>query len=77
MGRIKSTLIKKAARQLIEGENRFNTDFDHNKKILVEGMPSKSMKNKIAGYIARLKRMQLEAAKEAEKAQQVHTKQEE
>lgn len=57
MGRIKSTLIKKASRQLLEGENKFNESFDTNKKILIEGMPSKSMRNKIAGYIARLVRM--------------------
>ena len=57
MGRIKSTLIKKAARQLLEGENKFNTEFENNKKTLIEGMPSKSMRNKIAGYISRLVRM--------------------
>lgn len=57
MGRIKSTLIKKASRQLLEGDNKFNEHFDNNKKVLVEGMPSKSMRNKIAGYIGRLVRM--------------------
>lgn len=69
MGRIKSTTIKKAARQLLEGENKFNEKFEHNKKILFEDMPSKSMRNKIAGYIARLKRMKLEEEK-AEAAKQ-------
>ncbi|MDP1695407.1 MAG: 30S ribosomal protein S17e [archaeon] len=57
MGRIKSTLIKKAARQLLEGDHKFNEHFERNKKVLVEGMPSKSMRNKIAGYIGRLVRM--------------------
>ena len=65
MGRIKSTMIKKAARQLLQGENKFNTEFDHNKKLLIAGMPSKSMRNKIAGYIGRLKKMQIEEAKRA------------
>ena len=59
MGRIKSTLIKKTAKQLLEGENSFNDDFNRNKKILGNLMPSKPLRNKIAGYIARLKRMQL------------------
>jgi small subunit ribosomal protein S17e len=58
MGRIKSTMIKKAAKQLLVGENRFNEDFHHNTKILVEGMPSKPIRNKIAGYITRLVRME-------------------
>lgn len=58
MGRIKSTLIKRTSKQLLQGENKFTSDFEHNKKLLVAGMPSKSMKNKIAGYLARLKRME-------------------
>lgn len=55
MGRIKSTMIKKTARQLLEGENVFTADFEHNKKVLGDSMPSKSTRNKIAGYISRLK----------------------
>lgn len=58
MGRIKSTLIKRTSKQLLQGENRFTTDFDKNKKVLVAGMPSKPMRNKIAGYITRLKKME-------------------
>ena len=65
MGRIKSTLIKKAARQLLQGENRFDTQFDRNKKMLIAGMPSKSMRNKIAGYISRLKKAEIEEKKRA------------
>ena len=58
MGRIKSTLIKRTSKQLLQGENKFTSDFDKNKRLLVAGMPSKSMRNKIAGYLARLKRME-------------------
>ena len=57
MGRIKSTMIKKAARQLLEGENSFTEKFNDNKVILGRNMPSKPLRNKIAGYIARLKKM--------------------
>jgi ribosomal protein S17E len=48
MGRIKSTLIKRTSRQLIE-----NSDESFGKTF-----PSKRMKNRIAGYITRLKRNQ-------------------
>ena len=54
MGRIKSTMVKRAAKQLLEGEHVFNSDFEHNKKILGNTMPSKPIRNRIAGYIARL-----------------------
>ncbi len=57
MGRIKSLMVKRAAKQLLEGENLFNDSFEQNKKILKNTMPSKPIRNKIAGYIARLVRM--------------------
>lgn len=56
MGKIKSTLIKKTGRLLLLEENNFNTDFDHNKRLLGNSMPSKKTRNKIAGYIAKLNR---------------------
>jgi len=56
MGRIKSTMVKRAANQLMKEENIFNDSFEHNKNLLMGSMPSKSIRNKIAGYIARLKR---------------------
>ena len=57
MGRIKSLMVKRAAKQLLEGDNKFDASFEHNKKILSSNMPSKPIRNKIAGYIARLVRM--------------------
>lgn len=57
MGRIKSLMVKRAAKQLIEKEHPFNGSFEHNKKALRDLMPSKPIRNKIAGYIARLMRM--------------------
>lgn len=57
MGRIKSTMVKRAARQLIDISQNFNDQFDNNKKILGHSMPSKPIRNKIAGYIARLKKV--------------------
>ena len=56
MGRIKSTMVKRAANQLLKEENIFDETFEHNKNLLKGSMPSKSIRNKIAGYLARLKR---------------------
>ena len=49
-------MVKKAARQLLDGENTFTTEFNHNKKMIGNTMPSKPIRNKIAGYISRLKK---------------------
>jgi|TARA_B100002003_G_C13864582_1_gene423075 small subunit ribosomal protein S17e len=57
MGRIKPTLVKRTSRQLIENSTEsFGKTFEENKKALGSTLPSKKMRNKIAGYIARLKR---------------------
>ena len=58
MGRIKSTLVKRTARTLVKEMNVFSSDFDKDKKILGNTMPSKRIRNKIAGYIARLKKQE-------------------
>lgn len=58
MGRIKSLMIKKAAKQLLEGEHKFTSNFNENKKILPSSkMPSKSTRNKVVGYIAKMLKM--------------------
>ena len=63
MGRIKSLLIKRTARNLLKEENVFSEDFEKNKRILGNSMPSKSLRNKIAGYIARLKKKEKQESK--------------
>ena len=57
MGRIKSKLVKRTAKNLLKEENKFNDNFEKNKKILKDSMPSKKIRNQIAGYIARLKKV--------------------
>ncbi|PIN92880.1 30S ribosomal protein S17e [Candidatus Pacearchaeota archaeon CG10_big_fil_rev_8_21_14_0_10_31_24] len=58
MGRIKSLLVKKAAKQLLNTDVVFSEKFEKNKKILGNNtMPSKPLRNKIAGYISRLEKM--------------------
>ena len=56
MGRIKSTLIKRTAR-VLEKDEVFSEEFNRNKRLLRGALPSKSMRNKIAGYISRLRRV--------------------
>ena len=57
MGRIKSKLIKRTTRQLIQNtDESFGKTFDENKKALGSTLSSKKMRNKIAGYIARIKK---------------------
>lgn len=68
MGRIKSLMIKRAAKQLLESEHNFTTDFEHNKKLLNHTMPSKPIRNKIAGFIARLMRAKLNENKKVKAA---------
>jgi len=56
MGRIKPTLVKRTSRQLLEQSSEsFGKTFEENKKALGSTLSSKKMRNKIAGYIARLK----------------------
>jgi small subunit ribosomal protein S17e len=57
MGRIKSKLIKRTSRQLIENSDEsFGKTFEENKRTLGSILQSKKMRNKIAGYIARVKK---------------------
>ncbi len=56
-------MIKRATKQLLVANESFDSSFENNKKILGNTMPSKSTRNKIAGYIARLKRMETKVKK--------------
>jgi len=56
MGRIKTTMIKRASFELMGKEIPFTEKFEDNKKFLKNEMPSKKVRNKIAGYLARLVR---------------------
>ena len=58
MGRIKSQLIKRTAQQLFDGMDIFNDSFENNKKLLKNEMPSKSVRNKIAGQLVSLAKKQ-------------------
>lgn len=75
MGRIKSLLVKRTAKQiLIKHPEKFNEKFENDKMMLGNSMPCKSVRNKIAGYIARIQRMKIKAALEASQPKTVKEK---
>ncbi|MBI2112482.1 30S ribosomal protein S17e [Candidatus Woesearchaeota archaeon] len=59
MGRIKTTFIKRKTKELnkVHGDH-FTTDFEQNKKLTDQyvKVPSKKLRNIIAGYMTRLRR---------------------
>ncbi len=62
MGRIKTAKIKRSANTLMKSfKDRLTTDFETNKKLVNELaiVPSKKIKNIVAGYITRLKKQDI------------------
>lgn len=62
MGKIKSKTIKRSAEELRRRDIAFGTEFDKNKKILGNTMPSKKIRNQLAGYISRLEKREKQAS---------------
>lgn len=59
MGNIRTSFVKRIAKELIETYNdKFTTDFDENKKLVEEysSVSTKHLRNKIAGYVTRMVR---------------------
>lgn len=57
MGNIKTTFIKNISKELIEKyPDELMADFEKNKEFLKKVIESKNNRNKIAGYIAKLKK---------------------
>lgn len=57
MGKVRTVLIKRLSRELVERyHDSFSTDFDQNKEVLDELLTNttKRLRNRIAGYITRL-----------------------
>lgn len=59
MGKIKGKLIKRTSKKLIEEGIEFSDNFERNKKILGNSMPSKKIRNQIAGYLVALKKQEM------------------
>ena len=60
MGKIKSKQVKRTANTLVDKGVEFSENFEYNKKVLQRTMPSKKMRNQIAGYLSRTKRQEKE-----------------
>ena len=57
MGRIKTTFIKSISIQFVEQhKDKITTDFEKNKEVIgkILDIPSKKLRNVIAGYVTRL-----------------------
>ena len=57
MGKVRPLFIKRTARKLVNDYgDKFSLDFEHNKRVVEEllELPSKRLRNKIAGYVTRL-----------------------
>ncbi len=68
MGKIRPRYIKRAAEELISlyGGDKASKDFEANKELVnaVAKVPSKRIRNKIAGYVTHVVRMESEEASE-------------
>lgn len=58
MGKIKSKLIKRSANTLVKKGIEFTESFEKNKKILKNTMPSKKLRNQMAGFLSRIKKQE-------------------
>lgn len=58
MGKIKSRVVRRTSETLLQKGVEFNENFEDNKKILGRNMPSKKLRNQIAGFLARLKKQE-------------------
>jgi len=59
MGRIKTVGIRNKTKEIFRlHKDKFTTDFEKNKQILMEvaSIPSKKIRNQVAGYITKLKK---------------------
>lgn len=66
MGKIKGKLIKRTSERFIKEGIEFSDDFEKNKRVLGDTMPSKKIRNQMAGYLARLKRQEKEKKEASE-----------
>ena len=62
MGKIKSKLVKRSTEELARQGIEFSEDFEENKRILGKTMPSKKIRNQMAGYASRMKKQEKKEA---------------
>lgn len=67
MGKVRTSLVKRTARRLLEEYgDLFRRDFEHNKRVVSQLIDyrSKKLRNQIAGYITHLLKIQEKRRKE-------------
>ena len=69
MGKIKSKLIRRTAKELVSRGIVFTDTFEKNKKILGNTLPSKKIRNQIAGLMT--KTVKMEKLKELKLQEQI------
>lgn len=69
MGKIKSKLIRRTAKELVKRGIVFTDAFEKNKKILGNTLPSKKIRNQIAGLMS--KTVKMEKLKELKLQEQI------
>ncbi len=58
MGKIKSKLVRRSAHIFMQKGVEFTESFEKNKKVLGNTMPSKKLRNQIAGFLSRFKKQE-------------------
>jgi len=58
MGKIKSKLIKRTGKALLDEDINFTENFQKNKTILKNNLPSKKIRNQVAGFLTRAKKQE-------------------
>jgi len=56
-GKVRTELVKRIARELVERfPDKFTTDFENNKKLVesLTNISSKKLRNRVAGYVTQL-----------------------
>ncbi|RLE87461.1 MAG: 30S ribosomal protein S17e [Thermoprotei archaeon] len=69
MGKVRPAFIKRTARRLLEKyPDAFTTDFEHNKRMVMQltDITSKRVRNRVAGYVTRL--VKIKMRRESEEA---------
>jgi len=64
LGKVRPILVKRLARELLSRyPDKFTLDFEENKRLVAEltDIKSKRLRNRVAGYITRLVKIQLQS----------------
>lgn len=56
MGKIKSKSVKRASETLLRESKEFTDSFEENKRMLKGIMPSRKIRNQVAGLLAKIKK---------------------